>query len=149
MEIKEFRIKVKPGDKLLIEEKEYSVKEVIRYRFDDGSYYYKCHLDNDYTFADDLDENIFILVKQIKVPFQQPFPANLSFDDRKFKFLYTAHAIAEEVQGEEIFKKGYSERFWDYKSDDESYLSLGISDSSKERLDFYGKIISIGDVRII
>ncbi len=84
---------------------------------------------------------MFLLVKEAKTPFQQPFPAKLDLDGKKFRFLYTAHAIAEEIQGEEIFKKGDSESFWDYKAEDNSYLSLGIKDKTGERLDFYGKII--------
>ncbi len=47
---------------------------------------------------------------------------------------------------EEIFKKGDGERFSDYKAKDNSYLSLGIMDKTKERLDFYGKIIANDDV---
>jgi len=81
-------------------------------------------------------------VKKIKTLFVQPFSEELEFDAKKFKFLYTAHAIAEEVEGEEIFKKGDGETFWDYKSEDNSYLSLGIEDKTGERMDFYGKIIS-------
>ena len=103
---------------------------------------------DDYVFADDLNENTFLLVKETKTVFQQPFPRELDFDGKRFQFLYTAHAIAEEIQGEEIFKKGDSERFWDYKAEDNSYLSLGINDNTKEKLDFYGKIIANNTVKL-
>ena len=93
------------------------------------------------VFADDLNINTFLLVKEVRTSFLQPFPVKLEFEGKKFSFLFTAHAIAEEIQGEEIFKKGDSERFWDYKAGDDSYLSLGINDNTDERLDFYGKII--------
>ncbi len=146
MDVIEFRLKIKPNIKLVIESKEYIVKEVVKFRFDDGSFYIKCFLSDNYVFADDLDENMFLLVKEIKTSFQEPFPQELNFRDKKFKFLYTAHAVAEEIQGEEIFKKGDGERFWDYKTEDNSYLSLGIMDKSKERLDFYGKIVANDDV---
>lgn len=146
MDVIEFRSKIKPNIKLIIENKEYLVKEVVKFRFDDGDFYIKCFLTDNYVFADDLNENMFLLVKEIKTSFQQPFPQGLDFRGKKFKFLYTAHAIAEEIQGEEIFKKGDGERFWDYKTEDNSYLSLGIIDESKKRLDFYGKIIANGDV---
>ena len=142
MNVSEFRLKIKPNIKLSADGREFTVKEVVKFQFDDGSFYIKCFLSDDFVFADDLNENLFLLVKETKTPFQQPFPQELDFDGKKFKFLYTANAIAEEIQGEEIFKKGDSEKFWDYKADDGSYLSLGINDKTKERLDFYGKIVT-------
>lgn len=148
MEVKEFREKIKPDIKLSADGKEFFVKEVVKFRFDDGSFYVKCFLSDGFVFADDLNENIFILVREIKTPFLQPFPEELDFDNKKFKFLYSAHAIAEEIEGEEIFKKGDSEKFWDYKSDDNSYLSLGIKDATQEKLDFYGKIIENDSVNL-
>ena len=148
MDVVEFRPKIKPNIKLVIENKEYIVKEVVKFRFDNGSFYIKCFLSGDYVFADDLDENTFLLVKEVKTSFQEPFPKELDFQGKKFKFLYTAHAITEEIEGEEIFKKGDSERFWDYKAEDNSYLSLGIKDRTKERLDFYGKIVANDDVSL-
>src|SRR3989337_4443579 len=132
MEVTEFRSKIKPDIKLSANGKDFIVKEVVKFQFDDGSFYIKCFLSDDFVFADDLNENLFLLVKETKTPFQQPFPQELDFDGKKFKFLYTANAIAEEIQGEEIFKTGDSEKFWDYKADDGSYLSLGINDKTKE-----------------
>jgi len=148
MDVVEFRSKIKPNIRLVIEDKEYTVKEVVKFRLDDGSFYIKCFLSNDCVFADDLNENMFLLVKEIKAPFQEPFPQKLNFQGKEFKFLYTAHAVAEEIQGEEIFKKGDGERFWDYKAEDNSYLSLGIKDKAKGRLDFYGKIVANNDVSL-
>ena len=148
MTIKEFRKKIKPKIKLIIENQEFFVKEVIKYRFDDGSYYIKCILNDDYIFADDDESNAFILGKDIEMSIQEPFPKTLNFKNKKFTFLYTAHAKAEEVYGEKIFKKGYSESFWDYKASDDSYISLGIIDSNKKRLDMFGKIIKLNDVNI-
>lgn len=146
MQVEEFRLKIKPRQNLSIDDKKFFVKEVVKFRFDDGSFYIKCFLSDDYVFADDLNENIFILVREVKTPFSQPFPENLKFQGKDFKFSYAAHAIAEEIWGEEIFKKGNSESFWDYKAEDKSYLSLGIIDQTKERLDFIGKIIENSSV---
>ena len=147
MQVTEFRSKIKPNIKLSADGRDFTVKEVVKFRFDDGSFYIKCFLSDDYVFADDLSENMFLLVKEIKTSIQQPFPQELDFDGKKFKFLYTAHAVAEEIQGEEIFKKGDGERFWDYKAEDDSYLSLGIKDKTNDRLDFYGKIIMNDSVK--
>jgi len=142
MDVAQFRQRIRPDITLSIGGKDFVVKEVINFRFDDGSHYIKCFLSDDFVFADDLNENMFLLVQEVKTPFQQPFLSELDFEGKKFKFLYTAHAVAEEIHGEEMFKKGEGERFWDYVADDNSYLSLGMKDGVAERLDFYGKIIS-------
>lgn len=148
MEILEFRSKIKPGDILLVNKNEFIVKQVIKFKFDDGSYYTKCFLNDGYVFADDLTNNTYLLVYEEETDFKLPFNKNIVFKNKNFDFLFTAHAIAEDTQGEEIFKKGESERFWDYKSDDNSYLSLGIIDETNKRLDFYGKIIEPNEVCI-
>ncbi len=141
MHVSEFRSKIKPNVKLSADGRDFTVKEVVKFRFDDGSFYIKCYLSDGYVFADDLNENMFLLVKEAKTNFQQPFPDEIDFEGKKFKFLYNAHAVAEEIEGEEIFRKGDSEAFWDYKAEDGSYLSLGISDQTGQRTDFYGKIV--------
>lgn len=146
MQVSEFRSKIQPNIKLSIEGKDFTVKEVVKFRFDDGGFYIKCFLSDNYVFADDLNENAFLLVKEIKTSFQEPFPQELNFEGKAFRFLYTAHAVAEETAGEEIFKKGDGERFWDFKSEDGGYLSLGIKDGTNDRLDFYGKIVANDEV---
>lgn len=148
MNVKEFREKIKPGLRLSVGGKDFLVREVVRFRFDDESFYIKCWLQGDYVFADDLNENMFILVKETKTEFIQPFGDELNFGGKKFKFLYSAHAVAEEIFGEEIFKKGVSESFWDYKSEYGDYLSLGINDQTKERQDFYGRIVENDLIKI-
>jgi len=148
MTVEEFRAKVKPYLKLSIEGKDFLIKEVVKFRFDDGSFYIKCWLDDGYVFADDLNENMFILVKETKTLFVQPFAEELEFNNKKFNFLYSAHAVAEETSGEEICKKGAGEKFWDYKSKDDSYLSLGVGDHTSERLDFYGRIVDNNSVKV-
>ncbi len=148
MEVTEFRSKIKPNIRLLADAKVFGVREVVKFRFDDGSYYIKCFLSDNFVFADDLNEGVFLLVKEIKTPFQQPFPSELNWDGKLFKFLYTAHSVAEETQGEKIFKKGDGERFWDYKAEDRRYLSLGINDNKNQRLDFYGRIVENDTVKL-
>jgi hypothetical protein len=148
MEVSEFRLKIQPNIVLSVDGRDFDVKEVVKFRFDDGNYYIKCFLSDGYVFADDLNENNYILVKEIITSFQQPFPSKLDFEGRNFNFLYTAHAIAEEIQGEEIFKKGDGERFWDFKADDNGYMSLGIKDKTNDRLDFYGKVVANDRIKL-
>jgi len=141
MNVAEFRQKISLSSIIVIGNKKFKIRELIKFRLDDGSFYTKCFLNDDFILADDLDENIFIFVAPAENEFREPFPKELNFQGKNFKFLYTAHAVAEEVSGEEIFVKGESERFWDYQAKDGSYLSLGITDQTDKRLDFAGKVI--------
>lgn len=148
MEVKEFREKIRAGAKLSAGNESFDVREVVKFRFDDGSFYIKCFLNDGYVFADDLNENMFLLVKETNTPFQPPFPQKLDFGGKGYEFLYTAHAVAEEIWGEEMFKRGDSERFWDYKADDGSYLSLGTDDKTGKRADFCGRIVSNDSIKL-
>ena len=147
MKVQESRENIRAGVKIVADGKEFEVKEVVKFRFDDGNFYVKCFMSDGFVLADDENENSFVLVKEIKNDFVLPFPKVLQHDGKEFEFLFEAHAVAEEIEGEEIFKKGDSETFWDYASSDRSYLGLGINGQSGERQDFYGKIVE--EVEII
>ncbi|EKE20136.1 MAG: hypothetical protein ACD_8C00051G0005 [uncultured bacterium] len=141
MKVEEFRKNIKAGSKVVADGQEFDVEQVVKFRFDDGNFYIKCFLSDGFVLADDSNDDFFVLVKEIKNDISEPFPESLEYDGKKFNFLFEAHAVAEETEGKEIFKFGEGERFWDYESEDGSYLSLGIHDQTGERQDFYGKTI--------
>lgn len=147
MNVQQFRQKIAVGKSVIVEGQELDVKEIVLFRFKDKSFYIKCFLSDGYVLADDANDNSFVLVREVETGISEPFPEELEYDGKNFSFLFDAEAVAEEVQGEEIFKKGDSEKFWDYQADDDSYLSLGIVDQTGERLDFYGKMTV--DVEIV
>ena len=91
--------------------------------------------------VDDLNSNSFILVKEKDTNLKIE-EDDITFENKKYSFSYKAHAIAEEVFGEEIFKKGESETFWDYTSGN-NYLSLGIVDKNKKDWIFLGKQLKL------
>ena len=64
MQVTEFRSKIKPNIRLSVDGKDFVVREVVKFRFDDGSFYIKCFLSDEYVFADDLNEDMFLLVKE-------------------------------------------------------------------------------------
>jgi len=145
MDIRKFRRKLKLDSKIIIDGKIFSVKEIVKFRLDSGSFYLKLFLGDDYVLADDLSENIYIFVKDVthqtkSISVDSP-PKNLKYDGKDFDFLYTEHAVAEEVWGAGSFRKGESESFWNYQAKDGSYLSLGIVDKDGSRLDFAGRIL--------
>ncbi|MBU4057554.1 class I tRNA ligase family protein, partial [Patescibacteria group bacterium] len=144
--VQEFRENVNIDSKLKIEGREFSIKELIKFKLDDGSFYLKLFLSGGYVLADDLNSNSFILVKEKDTNLKIE-EDDITFENKKYSFSYKAHAIAEEVFGEEIFKKGESETFWDYTSGN-NYLSLGIVDKNKKRLDFLGKTIKADKIEV-
>lgn len=149
MNVTEFREKININSKLIIKNSEYKIRELIKFRYDDGSLYTKCYLENDFVFADDLNSNTFLLVKPVNQSLSFPYPKEFSFDGKQFKFLFEAHAVADEIYGEDIFfKKDEGEKFWDYQADDGSYLSLGISDVDQHKADFYGNIIKPEELKV-
>ncbi len=147
-DVESFRKSLNINSKLRIKNKEFFIKQIVKFRLDDGSYYMKLFLNEDYVLADDSKLNSFIFVKESKANLKIK-ESDVDFKNKKFRFSYKAHAVAEEVDGEEIFAKGESESFWDYESKDGSYLSLGIVDKTNKRLDFVGKIISLEDIKIL
>ncbi len=141
MHVQEFRRKISAGATIIVDGKELDVLEVVLFRFKDKSFYIKCFLSDGYVLADDAHSDAFVLVREVTCDITEPFPKELTFDEKSFTFLFEAHAVAERISGEEIFKEGDSETFWYYESEDGSYLSLGIHDHSGERQDFYGKTV--------
>lgn len=149
MDVEEFRNKVNIDCVLIIDKIAYIIKELVKFRLDDGSSYIKCYLNNGYIFADDESENTFLLVKPMKNDIAEPFSKKVKFDGKEFDFLYVAHATAIKTFGDNsYFPQGQSEKFWDYKAEDGSYLSLGINDQTSQRADFYGKIIQPNEFNI-
>lgn len=149
MKIEEFREEVDLENRVLIEDREFEIIEIVRFQLDDGSIYTKLFLEDGYVLADDEEQDVYILVENVETHFDEPFPEVLEFDSKRFTFQYSAHAVAIEVEGDEIFAEGNSERFWDYEARDGSYLSLGIVDQTGERMDLCGKIIQLDDLELV
>jgi len=148
MTIENFRQKVAPNSEITVKNKKFTVREIIKFRLNDGSFYIKCFLNDDFIIAEDSDRNVFIFGREVVTSFRDTPPKTVSYEGKNYKFLFEAHGVAEEIWGEEIYKKGYSETFWDFEAKDGSYLSLGIADESKERLDLLGKVTALEEVEI-
>jgi len=149
MNVSEFRKKINIKSKVIVEGEEYKIKQLVRFRLDDGSFYIKLFFTDGHVLADDLDENMFIFVKEIDTDFQMPFPREVVYDGKKFKFSYKAHAVVEEVMGVGQFQVNDSEKFWDYETENGDYLSLGMDDKTDKRMDLVGKIVSNNEIKII
>jgi hypothetical protein len=149
MNVKDFRKKIKPDSIIVIDGKEYKIETLIKFRFDDGSYYIKCYFSNGMVFAEDETENNYVFVEPVETEFGEPFPEKLNFQKKDYNFIYFAHAVAQVVSNDKHFKVGEGERFWDYQANDGSYLSLGINDLTGRKEDYCGKIVHPESVDLV
>lgn len=149
MNVTEFEKKININSIIVIKNKKYKIREIVKFRVDDGSSYTKCYLENDFILAGDSSVNSYLLMKPVDQNFSFPYARELIFDNKFFKFLFEAHAIAVEIFGEDtFFKVGEGEKFWDYSGPDGYYLSLGINDIDNHKADHYGLIIKSKDLKI-
>lgn len=146
-DVKDFRKKLNINSSLKIKGKEFKIEQIVKFRLDDGSSYIKVFLESNYVLADDLDENTFTFLKEIKTDIKME-EKEVSFDGKKYDFSYQTGATAEEICGKEIFAKGDKEIFYDYINGND-YLSLGIIKKTGERADCAGEAILSKDVEII
>jgi len=145
--IQDFRENVNLNSKIVVEGREYTVRQIIKFRLDDGDIYYKLFLSDDWILADDMENNYFLFVKRVEtnLPIEEK---PLIYDNQEFEFLYSAHnVVAEEVWGEGLFTEGDVESFSDYRSD-RNYLSLGYDEKTNERMDMFGKIVAMDEVDV-
>jgi hypothetical protein len=88
MNVKDFRKKIKPDSIIVIDGKEYKIETLIKFRFDDGSYYIKCYFSNGMVFAEDETENNYVFVEPVETEFGEPFPEKLNFQKKDYNFIY-------------------------------------------------------------
>jgi hypothetical protein len=149
MSVLEFRKKINLNSVLKIKEREFKIRQIIKFCLDDGDFYIKVFLENGYVLADDLENNYFIFVKEIERNNLIPNENEIIYKNKKFEFLYKASAVAEEIWGNGEFEKGEGEKFWDYKTKEDEYLSLGIVNKTSERMDLAGEIVYGKDIEIV
>lgn len=149
MQIENFREEVNLENRVLIDEREFEIMEIVRFQLNDGSVYTKLFLDDGYVLADDEEQDVFILVEHTKTEIEEPFSEVVEFDSKRYTFQYSASAVAIETEGDEIFPAGAKETFWDYEARDGSYLSLGIIEETGKRMDLCGRIVQKDEVELV
>lgn len=149
MQIENFKEEVNLENRVLIDEREFEIMEIVRFELSDGSVCVKLFLDDGYVFIEDEQQDIFILMEHTKTEIEEPFPEIVDFDSKKYTFQYSSSAVAIEIEGDEIFPEGAKEKFWNYESRDGSYLSLGVIEETGKRMDLCGAIVEKDDVELV
>ncbi|MBL7170330.1 MAG: hypothetical protein ISS48_04890 [Candidatus Aenigmarchaeota archaeon] len=146
---------LKPRMIIQIEDKKFKIIERIWWKMlkaDD--HYYKFVLEDEggsqnYRLAFDDSVNKFIFVEIFENNILEPFPKEVVWQGKKFKFTYNEECIVENVLGKQIYKIGDKEVFSDYESDDGSYMSLGRNLGNNEREDLIGRWVEIDEIKVI
>ena len=146
---------LKSGMTIQIEGKKFKIIERIWWKMlKANDHYYKFVVENeygsrDYRLAFDASVNKFIFVEIFENKIPEPFPKEVMWQGKKFKFTYDEKCIVESSLGEEIYKVGDEEIFSDYEAEDGSYMSLGKNLGTNEREDLIGKWIKIEKIKVV
>ena len=132
---------LKPGTELTIENKKYRILQHIVW------WQAKCNKNYDKYVLEDESGNhnyrLFIsgdfigMSKIFHYPFQEPMPKELEFRGKKYRLTQDEFCIVRKVEGQEFYKVGDAEIWWDYVPADGHGrgLSLGRNWKTWERED--------------
>ncbi len=154
MTLEEFIAQATPGMKVKIEGKVYTIAQIVKWRMlRSGGHYHKYTLvdktgDSNYRLAEDPGSGQFILVHIFESNIDEITPT-VKVEDKEFAFGYSELCVAEKVSGKGQYKKGSMEVWWDYESQDGTYLSLGNNIKTGEREDLIGKRIDPAEIEIL
>jgi len=83
--------------------------------------------------------------------FVEPLPETLEFEGKKYKRTWDEFCTVKQAEGEEIYKEGEGEVWWDYVAEDNNQecLSLGRSWETWEREDLKTLSLELEDVQIV
>lgn len=148
--------KIKPGMKIRIKGVSYTVKQhIVWMQHRSGYPYDKWVLEdsegfNGYRMFIETNEPAMGFAKIFHHEFAEPMPDELEFERKKYRKTWDEFCTAVKVEGEEIYKKGEGEIWWDYVSEDNEKegLSLGRSWETWEREDLKTYSLEIQDVEV-
>ena len=148
---------IKPGKKIKIKGDTYLVKQHIvwmQHRAD--SCYDKWVLVDEkgydgYRFFIEVKTPAIGFAKIFTHDFIEPMPEVLEFQGKKYKMVCGEFCTAVKVEGEEVYRQGDAEIWWDYVSEDDETkgLSLGRSWETWEREDLATQALELADVEIL
>lgn len=146
---------LKPGVSLEVKSKKYKIlQHIIWWQAKCNQNYDKYVLEDE---AGDHDYRMFISGEFIGIstifhyPFIEPMPKKLSFEGQEYTMTQDEFCIVKSVEGQEFYKIGDAEIWWDYASDanDGSGLSLGRNWETWEREDLKTQEMNLEDVEIL
>ena len=152
MKLKSLILKLKPGIILQIHNQKYKILQHIVW------WQAKCNQNYDkYVLEDEMGNHnyrMFISGEFIGIStifhylFVEPMPKKLVYEDQGYTMTQDEFCIVKSVEGQEFYKLGDAEIWWDYASDanDGSGLSLGRNWETWEREDLKTRELFVTDI---
>jgi hypothetical protein len=147
--------KLKPGTTISIKGKSYRIlQHIVWWQAKCGENYDKYVLEDE---AGDHDYRLFISGSCIGIshifhyPFQEPMLKQIEFQEKKYNLTQDEFCIVKKSQGQEFYKVGDAEIWWDYASTTEGGrgLSLGRNWLTWEREDLQTEAIQEKDIQFL
>lgn len=147
---------IKIGSKIIIKGIPYTVKQHIVWMQHRANYPYDKWVLVDsngydgYRFFIETTESAMGFAKVFEHNFTEPLPELIEFEGKKYKQVCGEFCTAIKVEGEEVYKEGDGEIWWDYSCiDNESEgLSLGRSWETWIREDLKTQALELSDVKV-
>ncbi len=149
MNVQEFRNEITLDSIVEIKNKEFGVEEVVEFKTESGHLFQKIFLSDEKVIISNLEEELFILLEQIDLDVDEPFPKNIEFDLENFEFNNVEYAVVTEVNLGDFFSEGDSEGIWNYRSEYDKRIIIFSDSDTEERIDLYGEIIPEDEISIL
>lgn len=155
MNIKVLSSKLKPGISVEIKSKKYKILQHIVW------WQAKCNQNYDkYVLEDESgnhDYRMFIsgnflgISKIFHYSFVEPMTQKLVYSDKAYSMTQDEFCIVRKIEGQEFYKMGDAEIWWDYASDanDGSGLSLGRNWETWEREDLKTQTLDPNEIKLL
>jgi len=155
MTISELKTNLKPSQKINIFNREYKVIEhIVWYMAKSDASYDKYVLEDnegkrDYRFWISGDYLGFSTI--FEHDFKEPMPKKLEFEGKNYTLTQDEFCRITKTEGEEIYKVGDCEIWWDYSDDEDQTkgLSLGRNWDNWEREDLRSQSVRLVDITLI
>ena len=147
---------IKPGAQIIVRGAPYTVKQHIVWMQHRANYSYNKWVLTDkdgydgYRLFIESQEKVMGFAEIFHFNFQEPLPEELEFEGKKYKQVYGEFCTAIQVEGDEVYKEGDGEVWWDYISleNNKVGLSLGRSWETWEREDLKTQALELSDVSL-
>lgn len=149
--------KIKPGMQILIKGVPYKVKQHIVWMQHRADYSYDKWVlvdsngSDEYRFFIETKQEAMGFAKIFHNNFKEPLPLQLVFEGKIYEQVWGEFCTAVKVEGEEVYKQGEGEIWWDYACtiNESQGLSLGRCWDTWEREDLKTQALELDDVKLV